>query len=96
MDETLEGWYTDPYARHEARWMSDGAPTPLVRDGQVEGHDPAPDGPFKVEPVRLGESNEQNWGADLRKADDVERRYSDDSNAPADAAWNAIDRTAPR
>ena len=34
----LEGWCTDPYARHEARWMSRGVPTRLVRDGTVESH----------------------------------------------------------
>ena len=28
-----EGWYHDPYRLHEARWISDGAPTALVRDG---------------------------------------------------------------
>ena len=37
MDEIApEGWYTDPYGRHEARWMSAGTPTRLVRDGEVE------------------------------------------------------------
>jgi hypothetical protein len=25
-----EGWYTDPYGRHEARWMSAGTPARLV------------------------------------------------------------------
>jgi hypothetical protein len=40
MPETVEeGWYTDPYGRHEARWMSDSKTTKLVRDGSVESHD---------------------------------------------------------
>lgn len=95
MNDNLEGWHTDPYARHEARWMSDGTPTPLVRDGEVEGHDPAPDGPFKVEPVRLGETDEENWGADLRKADDVERG-DPPQKTPADVAWSVIERNAPK
>lgn len=95
MNDNLEGWYTDPYARHEARWISDGAPTPLVRDGDVEGHDPAPDGPFKVEPVRLGENNEETWGADLRKADDVEQR-NPPQKTPGDVAWSVIERNSPK
>jgi hypothetical protein len=35
-DEGEEGWYTDPFGRHEARWLSDGSPTKLVRDGDAE------------------------------------------------------------
>ncbi len=38
-----EGWYVDPFELHEARWMSDGKPTSLVRDGDVESQDPPPD-----------------------------------------------------
>jgi hypothetical protein len=30
-----EGWYTDPYERHEARWLSEGEPSKLVRDGAI-------------------------------------------------------------
>ena len=41
--EHEEGWYTDPYGRHEARWLSDGTPTKLVRDGEVESYDKPPD-----------------------------------------------------
>lgn len=51
--QSMEGWYTDPYARHEARWMSRGTPTRLVRDGKFEGSDPVTDEPFKVNPVRV-------------------------------------------
>lgn len=36
------GWFSDPYGRHEARWMSSGRPTSLVRDGVVERSDPVP------------------------------------------------------
>ena len=42
MAERAEGWYTDPYGRHEARWMSDGTPTELVRDRGVESYDAPP------------------------------------------------------
>jgi len=46
MDEIArEGWYTAPYGRHEARWMSAGTPTRLVRDGEVESYDDPPDEP---------------------------------------------------
>jgi hypothetical protein len=38
-----EGWYVDPFGHHEARWISDGSPTALVRDGQIESKDPPPD-----------------------------------------------------
>jgi hypothetical protein len=74
----MEGWYTDPYGRHEARWMSQGTPTALVRDGKVEGDDPAPGGPFTTTPVRLGDDAQPNNGVDLRRADDAERGASYD------------------
>ena len=90
MDKALEGWYTDPYAVHEARWMSQGTPTPLIRDDGVEGHDPAPDGPFKVTPVRLGEDGSPS---DLRRADDAEREPPHKS--PVDAAWDAAGEVMP-
>jgi hypothetical protein len=37
-----QGWYTDPFRRHEARWFSDGRPTALVRDEGSESNDPPP------------------------------------------------------
>lgn len=46
----VEGWYTDPFGRHEARWFSAGAPTKLVRDGTAESYDPPPDEPFAHQP----------------------------------------------
>jgi hypothetical protein len=48
-----EGWFTDPYERHELRWMSQGTPSSLVRDGYIEDSDPVASGPFKVNPVRV-------------------------------------------
>ena len=93
MAEPFEGWYTDPYALHEARWMSDGIPTPLVRDGTVEGHDPAPDEPFKVTPVRLGDDAKPNDAADLRRADDAERGPTYDPQKAARGAWDAYDQS---
>lgn len=52
-DEEVEGWFTDPFGRHEARWMSGDTPTDLVRDGRAEGHDPVLEEPFLAKPVRV-------------------------------------------
>ena len=41
-----EGWYIDPFGHHEARWISDGTPTALVRDGEIEAKNPPPDVPY--------------------------------------------------
>ena len=46
-----EGWYRDPFAIHEDRWMSQGRPTKLVRDGGAEAYDPPPDLPLPAELV---------------------------------------------
>jgi hypothetical protein len=46
-----EGWYRDPFAIHEDRWMSQGQPTKLVRDGGTESYDPPPDLPLPAELV---------------------------------------------
>jgi hypothetical protein len=37
-----QGWYADPFGRHEFRYFSAGAPTRLVRDGAVESYDELP------------------------------------------------------
>lgn len=46
-----EGWYKDPFAIHEDRWMSQGRPTKLVRDRGTESYDPPPDLPLPDELV---------------------------------------------
>ena len=46
--DTLQGWCSDPYDRHEDRWFSQGIPTALVRDGLTESQDPPPAGPPSV------------------------------------------------
>ncbi len=71
---------------------SEGTPTALVRDGTTEGHDPAPDGPFTVTPVGLGDEPEANDGADLRRADDVERLDGYDSKKAERAALDVFDQ----
>lgn len=45
------GWYEDPYGIHEARWISDGAPTALVRDGRRESQDEPPPGTGYLGPL---------------------------------------------
>jgi hypothetical protein len=89
MSEPLEGWYTDPYGLHEARWLSNGNATALVRDGETEGQDPGPEGPFKVTPVLIEDDN--GGPSDLLRADDAEREVP--MRTPADAAWDAFSRT---
>ena len=70
-DPELEGWYTDPFGRHEARWFSAGSPTKLVRDGTTEGEDPPPDDPYRLQPEPFGKLGRSN-GSDLRRADEAE------------------------
>jgi hypothetical protein len=38
----VQGWFPDPYGRHEDRWFSDGKPTRLVRDRGSESYDEPP------------------------------------------------------
>lgn len=39
-----EGWYVDPFEKHDERWFSDGNPTSLVRDDDSESLDEPPAG----------------------------------------------------
>jgi hypothetical protein len=41
-----EVWHVDPYGHHEARWISDGTPTDLVRDGGIVSKDPPPEAAY--------------------------------------------------
>ena len=72
-----EGWYQDPFELHQARWFSDGTPTALVRDGEVETHDPPPEIPLEAPPAPLAETA----GAD----DDLLRA---DGTDPGDAIFD--------
>jgi hypothetical protein len=72
IDESFEGWYTDPYQRHDDRWVSKGVPTRLVCDLGIEGDDPVEPGPFNVIPVRSGNGSVAFRDAsDLYRADDL-------------------------
>ena len=73
-----EGWFTDPWGQHEARWISLGKATDLVRDGDVEGHDPVPNTPPSVAPVLIPPEAPGQVGAeDLKRADDAEEEFTD-------------------
>ena len=86
-----EGWYLDPYRRHEARWISAGAPTALVRDGAVESQDPPPGGtiPADMEPWRPTTSPD---ASDLIRADDAELQEFDPKKL-TDAASIGVDES---
>jgi hypothetical protein len=70
-EEHAEGWFTDPFGRHEARWMSDGSPTKLVRDGDEESYEDPPDEEPTVTPTRIAEGQASD-GSDLLRSDDPE------------------------
>ena len=84
-----EGWYVDPFGRHEARWISAGTPTALVRDEGVESQDPPPNEQVTVEMERVAEVAPVD-GNDLKRADDAERQEFD-PNAMIEKAEEAID-----
>ena len=67
-----EGWFTDPFGLHEARWLSQGTPTKLVRDSGLESYDEPPDREPDHEPVRIEVPVAPDGGADLIRADDAE------------------------
>jgi hypothetical protein len=84
-DEYEEGWYTDPYGRHEARWMSAGSPTKLVRDSDVESYDDPPDEEPSQEATKIVEEPPPGTD-DLRRADDAETGRQPTSGEFVDAA----------
>jgi hypothetical protein len=84
-----EGWYKDPYGRHESRWISDGTPTALVRDAGVESQDPPPDEPIPVGMERVEAATSVD-ASDLKRADDAQSQDFD-PNAMIDAAEEGID-----
>jgi hypothetical protein len=94
MHEALEeGWYTDPYERHEARWMSQGKASKLVRDEGVESYDEPPGEP----PTRVAEKividpPPSRGPSDLLRADDAELEEFD-PKAAIRAAWDIYDQS---
>jgi hypothetical protein len=90
-----EGWYSDPWGRHEARWMSAGTATNLVKDGDVESQDPPPNTPPAVTPTRIHSKLEDQVGAaDLKRADAAEAEFIDSDRLQqrlTDAAEEGVD-----
>jgi hypothetical protein len=68
--EEVEGWFTDPFGRHEARWLSFGKATKLVRDGDVESYDEPPDEEPTSVPERIEPTAEAVDGEDLIRTGD--------------------------
>ena len=67
-----EGWYTDPWGHHDARWISEGVPTKLVRDGALESYDDPPDAPPSQAWVSVEPPPGSLNAADTLRADDLE------------------------
>jgi hypothetical protein len=89
MTVASEGWYRDPYGRHEDRWFSAGRPTSLVRDDNHESRDEPPpyDPPTAPEPIPepVGDNT------DLLRADKETRK--DQNITPREIAQQLIDRS---
>jgi hypothetical protein len=51
----IEGWYKDPYGRHENRWFSNGRATNLVSDAGHTSHDEPVGEPFDGELIEADE-----------------------------------------
>ena len=79
-----EGWYRDPFGLHEDRWMSQGRPTKLVRDGATESYDPPPDRPLPAELVPVTADSGAADGSGLRRSGDSGRDTSS-----SESAWQA-------
>jgi hypothetical protein len=88
---SAEGWYRDPFGKHEGRWFSDGTPTALVRDGGSEAHDPPPDEPVTGPLLELG-SNTPADGRDLLRADQAEQQSAEEGTTPGEEAMDASSR----
>ena len=84
-----EGWYRDPFKEHEDRWISDGKPTKLVRDGGVEASDDPPADQLPGELVPIPEAGSRSPD-DLRRADDAESEPPLDDREMVDRATDMI------
>jgi hypothetical protein len=80
-----EGWYRDPFAIHEDRWISDGRPTRLVRDAGVEASD-------ELVPIPEPEISSHD---DIRRADVAGAGPPLDEAAMRDRAATMVNITSP-
>jgi hypothetical protein len=69
MRQVMEGWHTDPFGLHEARWMSAGRPTKLVADEGKESYDEAPSGDPLFKAVPYPPVSTAQDGVDLLRID---------------------------
>ncbi len=67
-----EGWYTDPWGNHDARWISEGVPSKLVRDGTLESYDEPPGSPPSQAWVPIEPLPGSQTALDTLRADDLE------------------------
>jgi hypothetical protein len=86
-DNHAEGWFHDPYRRHEARWFSDGSATDLVRDGSAVSRDAPPDGEPQT-PLTHWAASAVQGNNDLLRAD---ANQTEDPLDKKDAARAAVD-----
>jgi hypothetical protein len=93
MHASAEGWYTDPWDLHEARWFSAGRPTALVRDADSESHDQPPDRPYSHGPEPF-EGHEATGPGELRRADDADDTWYYDHDRAQEAVWEQFGRSA--
>lgn len=94
--EKREGWYTDPYTRHEARWMSDDKPTKLVRDGLIESYDnPPPLQPTSI-PIQIEVEPTHSHGEDLLRADAAEGNEPYDAKRVQMAIFDELGEMGPQ
>lgn len=70
-DGTDEGWFVDPFHRHEDRWISAGRPSDLVRDNGIESRSTPPDMPMPTPLVRVT-SEMPGSAQDVMRADDAQ------------------------
>ena len=89
MEMHEEGWYTDPFARHEERWMSNGRPTKLVRDQTKVSQDEPPDVPYVRDPQPV-ERAQEGGAWDVRRADDAEVVGPDGGADPSMMVWDSV------
>jgi|GEM_PF-1440075 len=69
VEAPAQGWHLDPFGVHEQRWISQGTPTALVRDGRVEAQDPPPDREPERPFVKVVADPRSLSGRDMARAD---------------------------
>jgi hypothetical protein len=89
---TAQGWFWDPYHRHQDRYFSDGRPTKLVRDGGQESFDPPPDLPVPGSLVPALPAGDAAASASARRAGGDRRDGAYDRFSARDAAISAMVR----